>query len=389
MMKKLFRPAASLLALGSGVALVLGLAALGSEAQGPIAYTLGQLGSGVSGLESKLVRHVRGPGRAGELAWFAGRRSELERLREPDEVLLGAFDGAMPKTLDGVLALERALGTTLPLIHLYAAWGDRPDQQFPRRQVQAVWELGSVPVVTWEPWLVDFENRLHPHLPLRQHRDKGGLASIARGEYDFYIDRWALDAAKWGRPLLVRLGHEMNDPYRYPWGPQNNRPDEFVAAWRHVVERFREAGATNVLWVWSPHVAYEGYEGYYPGADVVDWVATGVLNYGTVAHWSRWWTFDDIFGQHHEPLAGFGKPIMIAELGSLVVGGDRDAWLQDALNDLPSRYPAVRALLFFHVERDATVTYQALDWSFERDPSTLAAVRAALGSWSDRIAHTD
>jgi beta-mannanase len=83
--------------------------------------------------------------------------------------------------------------------------------------------------------------------------------------------------------VFVRFAHEMNDPYRYPWGPQHNTKEEFIAAWRHVVERFRAAGAGNVIWVWSPHVAYEYWDLYYPGDEFVDWAATGVLNFGPIA----------------------------------------------------------------------------------------------------------
>jgi beta-mannanase len=173
----------------------------------------------------------------------------------------------------------------------------------------------------------------------------------------------------------------MNDPYRYPWGPQNNETADFLDAWRHVVDRFRAAGADNVVWIWSPHLAYANNEDFYPGDAYVDWVATGVLNYGTVANWSQWWTFDQIFGQRYARFARLGKPIMIAELGSLEVGGNRAKWFADALNRLPQRYPAVKGLLFFHVAADQTVTYQALDWSFLADSATVAATRAALAGW--------
>jgi beta-mannanase len=181
---------------------------------------------------------------------------------------------------------------------------------------------------------------------------------------------------------MLRFAHEMNDPYRYPWGPQNNDPHEFIAAWRHVVERFRAAGATNVLWVWSPHIAYEGFWQFYPGDDVVDWIATGALNYGNVAYWSKWWSFGEIFEKRYDELATIGKPIMIAELGTLAIGGDAATWYRDALTDLPTRLPAVRAVLFFHVKGDATVTYQSLDWTFADDTVRLAAVREALDGWS-------
>ena len=381
-MNRFQRLAWSCAAVASSVLTVLALTALGSETRGPLSAVLAQAGTAVSGLEGRIVRRFRGPGREAHLGWFEAYRRDPARLRAPGRVLLGAYDGGIPHTLEGVVRVEEALGTTFPLIQFYAAWGDKPEQQFPLRLARAAWELGSVPVVTWEPWLTDFENARHPHLPLRDRRDRGGLAAIARGDYDFYVDEWAAGAAAFGKPVFLRFGHEMNDPYRYPWGPQNNRPEEFIAAWRHVVERFRKAGAGNVVWVWSPHVAYEGYEGFYPGDDVVDWVATGALNYGTVAYWSRWWSFHDIFGKHYERLAGFGKPVMVAEFGTLAVGGDREAWLRDALSGLPERYPAVKALLFFHVAGDATVTYQKLDWSFAADTAVSRTLRESIRPWA-------
>jgi hypothetical protein len=133
-------------------------------------------------------------------------------------------------------------------------------------------------------------------------------------------------------------------------------------------------------------VAYAGYEVYWPGDDYVDWVATGALNYGTVAYWSQWWAFDLIFGQHYEFLAGFGKPVMVAELGSLAVGGDRAGWYREALEGFRSRFPVVKALLFFHVEGDATVTAQALDWSFARDSAVTRAVRETLSADTSAVA---
>ncbi|HJU72847.1 MAG TPA: glycosyl hydrolase, partial [Gemmatimonadaceae bacterium] len=303
-------------------------------------------------------------------------------LSGPDEILLGAYDSGIPVRLDGVLALEKALGVTLPLVHLYTAWGDQPDQQFPRRVVQAISYLGSIPVVTWEPWLSTFEQRLHPNLPAPTARDKGGLAAVARGDYDFYIDRWAADAAVFGRPVMVRFAHEMNDAYRYPWGPHHNSVQDYIAAWRHVVERFRNNGADNVVWIWSPHVGFDGWDVYYPGNDVVDWVASGALNYATVAYWSKWWTFGEIFGSKYARLASYEKPIMIAELGTLAVGGDPIRWYREALTDMPQKYPRVKAVIFFHTASDRTVTQQTLDWSFANDRPLLDAIASAIRPWA-------
>jgi hypothetical protein len=105
------------------------------------------------------------------------------------------------------------------------------------------------------------------------------------------------------------------------------------------------------------------------------------LNYGPIAQWSRWWTFREIFETKYEKLAGFRKPVMIAELGSLRVGGDRAAWYRDALTDLPSRLPSVKAVLLFNASDDQTVTLQKVEWSFRGDPDVATAVRTAVAPW--------
>ena len=370
------------IALLGGVMLVGVLTSLGSASEGPLSGALTRLGTGFSTLELSLRQRFEGPGRSAELSWFTRYRTEPGSLKDPDVVLLGAYDSLIPDTLEGVVDLERTLGTTLPLVHSYAAWGDKPEQRFPVRLTTAIWNMGSVPMITWEPWLTDFENSLHPHLPLRDERNRHGLGAVARGDYDFYVDAWAADAAAFGKPLLLRVGHEMNDPYRYPWGPQNNTKEEFIAAWQHVVERFRRAGAHNVLWVWAPHVAYEYWELYYPGREYVDWVSTGTLNFGTVAHWSQWWTFYELFGMKYDALASFAKPVMIDEFGSLAVGGDRAAWYRDALADLPRKYPSVKALLFFNAREDQTLTYQKADWSIAGDAALGEIIAAAIRPWA-------
>lgn len=377
------RVAMTLAALASASAAIWILLTISSHTDGPLAMTLDRIGGAVDTLEHYARERLAGPGRRSRLRWLDDYRSDAGRLRRPDRVLLGAFVGGRAEAFDRVAELERALDVTLPLVHVYTAWGDQPEHQFPHRAATAIWNMGSVPLITWEPWLATFDNVRHPFLPLREARDLHGLAAVAKGDYDFYVDRWAADAAAFGRPLFVRFAHEMNDPYRYPWGPQHNTKEEFIAAWRHVVERFRQAGAANVVWVWSPHVAHQYWDLYYPGGEWVDWVATGVLNFGPVAQWSEWWTLDEIFGSKYDRLAAFGKPIMIAEFGSLAVGGDRIEWYRQALTSLRSRYPGVRSLVFFHTSADRTVTYQQVDWTITNDAALAQAIADALRPFAE------
>ncbi|MEX1139879.1 MAG: glycosyl hydrolase [Bacteroidota bacterium] len=381
-MKRTHRVTIVAVSLVSVTLFFLVLTGLSRKSEGPLARILTDISVLVMDAENAVTDYFRGPGRASRLEWFGPHRKNIDSLRHPPRVLLGAYDGGLPESLDGISGLESTLETTFPLIHLYSAWGDRPDQQFPARVLSAIWNLGSVPVITWEPWLNDFENVNHLHLPLRADRDRGGLAAIARGDYDFYIDEWAAEAADYKHPIFLRFAHEMNDPYRYPWGPHNNPSvADFLEAWRHVHERFKRAGANNILWVWSPHIAYTYYD-YYPGDSYVDWVATGVLNYGNVAYWSKWWSFEEIFGKKYIYIAALRKPVMIAEFGSLSYGGDRGQWFNDALHQLPRRHPGIKAILFFHAMGDATVTPQALDWTVVHDSTLSRIIAREIAGWS-------
>lgn len=372
----------------SGLALlatlsVFALTYVGSRAEGPLGRVLAGLGSAVTRTESQVVFHLRGPGRIGELQWFSRMRRDRDRLANPERVLLGAYDNYLPASFDGLMRLESSFGAPMPLVHIFTAWGDQPEHDFPRKTVETIWDIGSVPVITWEPWLSTFDGSRHSHLPAPDLRDRGGMAAVARGEYDFYLQSWFRQAANFGHPLFVRFGHEMNDAYRYAWGPHNNRTDEYISAFRHVVDVARATGATNILWVWSPHIAYDGFDEFYPGDDVVDWVAATVLNYGNIAYWSQWWSFDDIFTRKYDRLTAFKKPIMIAELGTLMAGGERAPWFEQALSRLPHRLPEVKAVVFFHNHSDATITYQALDWAFDDDAEVIAAIMRALVTWGD------
>jgi len=380
-MSRTQRLAVAAIAIAGAVVVVAVLTSLSSATEGPLTTLLERLGANVGSLEHSVRERLSGPGRSRELDWFAADRSDAARLRAPGAILLGAYDSGLPASLDGVRALERAIETTFPLIQIYTAWGDNPEHRFPLRVATSIWNMGSLPVVTWEPWLSVFDSARHPLLPLRDARDRHGLAAVARGEYDFYVDEWAAEAARFGRPFFLRFAHEMNDPYRYPWGPQHNTKEEFIAAWQHVVERFRRAGADNVVWVWSPHVAHQYWDLYYPGGDYVDWTATGALNFGPIAQWSEWWSFEALFDTKYGGLAKFGKPVMIAEFGSLSVGGDRQAWYRDALESLPRTYPAVRALLFFNAVADQTVTYQKVDWTFTDDSAVTRTIADAIRTY--------
>ena len=350
----------------------------GSSTKGPLQDLLYTLNIKVADVENRLMdKRER---RSQHMEWFNKVRNNKEALNKVDTILLGAYDDATYESYEKIITLEDSMQIKLPIISIYTAWGSKKDQVFPLLRAQAIYDLGSIPMITWEPWLNDFDPEKFPFNATVANKNKGGMRAIADGKYDAYLNKWATDAKKYGLPFYLRWGHEMNDPYRYPWGQQNNTPEDYIAAWRHVINRFKAVGATNAVWIWSPHPAYT-YTEFYPGHEFVNWIGITALNYGTVATWSQWWSFKDVINKSYSDLSLYGKPMMMTEFGSLAVGGDREMWYKDALAALPSKYPSVKAVVFFHAGNDLTTTYKALDWTFENDEKVLLAVKQAVLSW--------
>ncbi len=380
MKKTTYRVSFFLTAVLLGIGVILLFTFIGKKSSGPLDYVFTKMGSAVTDIENSILLSNRQPVRAKALKWFDKDRKNKKLINNPDTILLGIYDNHYKKSFDNILSLEDSLQMNLPFIQLYIAWGDKPEEQFPIKYAKAIYNLGSTPFITWEPWLNDFDREEHG-LPLKKDPNKNGLKDIINGDYDYYIDKWAADLKDFGEIVFIRLGHEMNDPYRYPWGPQNNKPEDFIAAWQYVVNRFKEQKVDNAVWVWSPHPAYLLYDEYYPGSEFVDWVGVGALNYGTVALWSKWWIFDEIFGNYYDRLAAFGKPIMITELGSLAVGGQRDKWYEQAFTNLPEKYPELKAVLFYNNSDDNTTLKKTLDWSLNDDTLSLKAIKRAIKTW--------
>jgi hypothetical protein len=370
-----------LIALGLGSLLFVILSYAGSKSKGPLDEVAVLLNKNVANFEKNIVDTRES--RSTSLRWFQKYRKNKDALTKTDVLLLGAYDDHTAESYESIIALEGAMNTQLPIISLYTAWGSKRTEVFPVLRAQAIYDLGSVPLITWEPWIDDFDPQSYPVSSDDANRNKGGLKAIAEGKFDAYIDKWAADAKSFGEPFFLRFGHEMNDPYRYPWGPQNNKPGDYVAAWKHVRDRFHKAGAENVIWVWSPHPAYS-YSEFYPGDEDVDWIGTTTINYGTVAPWSQWWSFDETFGKFYYDISVHRKPIMLTEFGSLSVGGDRAQWFKTAFEVLPTKYPDVKAAVFFHVSADNTTTYKSLDWSFINDEKVVEALKSSINQIENR-----
>ena len=233
-------------------------------------------------------------------------------------------------------------------------------------EVQATAQRGITPIITWEP--------MDPNDPADSSYS---LAQIAGGAWDSYITQSAQSAAATGTPFLVNFAPEMNGSWE-PWGPGQfgNTPAEFVAAYRHVVDLFRAAGATNVGWIWDPNADWNAssiYAGYYPGDAYVDWVGMDGYNWGTTTS-DGWLAPAQVFGRSYTALRSLtAKPIVIEETGSTEQGGSKADWIDALASTIPAQFPAVRAVVWFQRNKET-------DWRVNSSASALAAFQALAQS---------
>ncbi len=289
---------------------------------------------------------------------------------------LGVFVPGVYEHPQRIKEYGKEVGRQPTIVVSYKNWSIAP---FYPPELQRVWKGGAVPLVTWEP-----ETARGRGIPLR---------AIANGRYDRYIRQSATAAAAWGRPLLLRFAQEMNGNW-YPWGygVDGNTPRQFRVAWHHIFSIFRERGADNVEWVWSPNEDAGGGHPlaiFYPGDEFVDWVGLDGFCWGGSIGWP---SFSSIFGSTYDRIVTMtSKPILIAETGAGEEGGDKAAWITSALEREAPRFPHLRGLVWFDGEdphADLRVNSSATSLRAFRRAATspiYAATRDALLSTPARL----
>jgi len=173
------------------------------------------------------------------------------------------------------------------------------------------------------------------------------LQTVALGETDHELVALAKVVADANpQVVLVRWAQEMDLSGLYPWSVDD--PAAFRAAYRHVVDVFRQHGATNAQWVWSPS-GNSGARAYYPGADVVDYVGMTVLG---DEHWDQVLvdqparSFAQLMAPKYPEVAVYGKPMIIAELGVSGTPEHQHQWLEDAARALVD-FPNISVISYF------------------------------------------
>ena len=126
---------------------------------------------------------------------------------------------------------------------------------------------------------IDFPGGLAIGLELVENRHPDALAHLIAGQYDNHIEQLARFVKLIDEPVWLRVGYEFDGMWNQGYGD----PDQYIKAYRHVVDKLREARVENVEFVWQASTSpvddmiekrFEDISSWYPGDAYVDWVGT-------------------------------------------------------------------------------------------------------------------
>jgi mannan endo-1,4-beta-mannosidase len=211
---------------------------------------------------------------------------------------LGLFAPAAPQSYAGVDSFTGATGVRPNVVLYYSGWFEPFQATF----AQAAAQHHAIPLVQIDPTNIS-------------------LAAIAGGQFDSYLLTYAKAVRAYRLAVILSFGHEMNGSW-YSWGYRHTAPGEFVIAWRHVVSVFRDAGATNVTWLWTANVFQHGRPSatnpapWWPGRQYVTWVGIDGYYPRAVS------LFSQLFGPTIAAVREFTRdPILISETGAVRAAG--------------------------------------------------------------------
>jgi len=129
---------------------------------------------------------------------------------------------------------------------------------------------------------MDFPGGLAVGLELAENNHPGALSQLIAGDYDGHIRQLARLFKMIEGPVWLRVGYEFDGA----WNRGYEDAEKYKAAFRHVVDRLREAGVGSVEYVWQSSTSpvddvidrgHEDISKWYPGDGYVDWMGVSMF----------------------------------------------------------------------------------------------------------------
>lgn len=281
------------------------------------------------------------------------------------QMLLGAApQGSGNDRWQGLLDFESTIGRRLDYVRVFELWN-------------------STYPTTFHTNLTSSDRIML--LSVRARRTNGtvipwkDIATMAPGstlqkELDAWVDR--LKAI--GKPVWFTFNHEPE----IAANTANGTDADYIAAWRRVVQEFRDRGATNVKFVWIvtgysfelPSTDRRYAPKWYPGDAYVDYLADDTYNWSTcrAGVYNPWRTFASVpagltaFGALHPD-----KRLLLSEWASAEQGGDKAAWIDDARSLM--KQPAYSQFLGLSYFNKVDGTFPSCQWPISSSAAATAA----------------
>jgi mannan endo-1,4-beta-mannosidase len=254
------------------------------------------------------------------------------------------------------------------------------------------WEK-QVPTTPFTNWLSWVHARGAVPMPDLYPPSTVTLGQIAAGSQDRYLKPLAVAMRDWGNAnrdarglasqVLFRLLPEMNGNWEsYAPRTRGQTAAQFRAAWIHVVNIFRNAGASNVKFVWNPDRIYKGstsIKSLWPGSAYVDWVAWDAYNWADKAHGTHTSPYELLRNSVSTMRTFTSKPMLIAELGTAPYRG-KSYFLSHMVSAMQKL--GAKGLVYFDKNMQKK-------WRFDTATSHLksakTAVHASNATWLSRV----
>ncbi len=231
--------------------------------------------------------------------------------------------GSSASTKDAVLAHERVLGSRLNGLRVYKSWDSQPVRQQP-----------------------DLVPRHRPHpLPVgalgRENGSEISFAAVAAARpgsalYQDMVDQ-ARQVKAFGATVYIAYNHEPESHESWSRGTGA----QYAAAYRNLRAVWASQGVTNARYVFATtaygFARHDQYAAalYYPGDDVIDYIAADGYNWGNCRGDGGGWVelAQVIEAQRQFGLAHPSKGLMLYEFGSTedkAHPGRKAQWLRNA-----------------------------------------------------------
>lgn len=250
---------------------------------------------------------------------------------------------------------EKAAGKPASWVYFSNEWGK--DRAFPQKNAEAIRNAGSIPFIrlmirsTTKEVDVNGPNSVEKQFTLDH---------IIRGDFDNDFRVWAKEAVRFGSPLMVEYGTEVNGKWfawNAAWNDSNGNDNtgtpiskdgakKFKTAYRHIIQTMKNEGANNISWVFhvnnedDPDVEWNRMSSYYPGDQYIDLI--GVSLYGAltpneeISEEKK--SFFNQFNKVYSKLTTISsdKPIALLEFGSAAGNPflNQDKWANEALQTI-------------------------------------------------------